>query len=243
MSQLSKSIIGKIKKKDLKPTPKWVFLLKRSFVWGLFGISVLFGSLAIGMIFFQVRDAGWDIYSQMDEGLAEFVLLALPYFWIILMIGFLVLAYYDFRHTKKGYRYNIFAIIGLSLLISLVLGSTLYASGFSEKIENFFQEIPHYEKLHFGKRILWQRPDQGLLAGTIIRVQKDKIIILQDFKKRPWEVDAKDAKIKPGVRLEKGQRVRMIGEKLDDHEFKAFGIAPWQPPPPPPGLIFRRTGM
>ena len=228
MSQLSKSIIGKIKKKDLKPTPKWIFLLKRSFVWGLFGISVLFGSLAIGMIFFQVRDAGWDIYSQMNEGLAEFVLLALPYFWIILMIGFLALAYCDFRHTKKGYRYNIFAIIGLSLLISLVIGSTLYASGFSEKIENFFQEIPHYEKLHFGKRILWQRPDQGLLAGIIIRIQDDKIFLLQDFKQHPWKVDAKDAKIRPGVRLEKGQRVKMIGEKLEFGRFHATVIGPWR---------------
>ena len=228
MSQVSKSILNKIKKEKIKPTPKWVFLLKNSFVWGLFGISVLFGSLAIGMIFFQVRDAGWDIYSQMDEGLAEFVLLALPYFWVLLMIGFITLAYYHFRHTKTGYRYNVFAIIGLSLLISLVLGSTLYASGFSERIENFFQEIPHYEKLQVGKRILWQRPDQGLLAGTIIRIQDDKIFLLQDFKQRPWKVDAKGAKIRPGVRLEKGQRVKMIGEKLEVGRFHATVIGPWR---------------
>lgn len=240
MSQLSKSIIGKIKKKQIKPTPKWVFLLKNSFIWGLFVLSVLFGSIALSIIFFQYRDAGWDIYSQMGEGVVEFVLLALPYFWIILMIGFIVLAYYNFRHTKTGYRYNVFAIVGLSLMISLILGSTLYASGFSEKLENLFQEIPHYEKLHFGKQMLWQRPGEGLLAGTVLRVQKDKIFLLQDFKRQVWEVDAKDAKIGPGVMLEKGQRIRMIGEKAGDHEFRAFRIAPWKPPPPSPGLLFRR---
>ncbi len=228
MSNLSKSIIDKIKKGRLKPTSKWIFHFKHSVMWGLFGLSVLFGSIAISIIFFQFRDAGWDIYSQMNDGVVEFVLLALPYSWLILMVGFLTLAYYHFRHTKKGYRYNIFAIIGLSLLTSLILGSALYASGFSERLETLFQEIPHYEKLHFGKRMLWQRPDHGRLAGTIIRVHDDKIFILHDFRQRQWEVDAKGAKIRPGVMLEKGQHVRMIGEKLGVGRFHATVIGPWR---------------
>ncbi|MCK5616558.1 hypothetical protein KAR91_82615, partial [Candidatus Pacearchaeota archaeon] len=159
MSNLSKSIIDKIKKEKVKPTPKWVFLLKYSVVWGLFVTSVIFGSIAMSIIFFQYRDATGDIYNQIGDGVVEFVLLALPYFWILLMVGFLALAYYHVRHTKAGHRYNVFAIIGLSVITSLILGSALYASGFSEKLENLFQEIPHYERLHVGKRILWQRPN------------------------------------------------------------------------------------
>lgn len=228
MSNLSKSIIDKIKKANVKPTPKWVFFMKNSFVWGLFGASVLLGSIAFSIIFFQFRDADYDLYQQMDDGVIEFILLALPYFWLILMAGFLLLANYHFRHTKGGYRYNVFAIIGLSLLASVILGSTLYAGGFSEKLDNLFQEIPHYEKLHIGKRMLWQRPDHGRLAGTIKQVEKDKILILEDMRKQTWWVDINEAKLRLDLKLEEGERIRMIGEKLNDKQFRAHMIAPWR---------------
>ena len=239
MSNLSKSIIDKIKKKHLKPTSKWIFHFKHSIMWGLFGLSVLFGSIAISIIFFQFRDAGWDIYSQMNDGVVEFILLALPYFWLVLMVGFLTLAYYHFRHTKKGYRYNIFAIIGLSLLTSLMLGSALYASGFSERLETLFQEIPHYEKLHVGKRLLWHRPDQGFLAGTILQMGNGKIILLQDFRQEKWNVDIQDAKARKDIELKRGLRVRITGTDMGKHEFKAFGVAPWHRPMEPPPFFQR----
>lgn len=228
MSNLSKSIIGKIKKEKVKPTPKWVFLFKHSVVWGLFTVSVLLGSIAVSIIFFQYRDATGDLYGKIGCGVSEFILLALPYFWIVLMIAFLALAYYHFRHTQKGYRYNVFAIIGLSLFISIVLGSVLHAIGFSEKLENLFQEIPHYEKLHFGKRMLWQKPNAGRLAGAIIQIEDDKVLILQDFNKNVWWVETENAQKHPAVILEKGERIRSIGERLEDGYFRADIIAPWR---------------
>lgn len=242
MSILSKTIIGKIKKGQVKPTPKWVFLFKRSFVWGLFVTSVLFGSIAIGIIFFQIRDAGWEIYNQMKDGWAEFILLALPYFWLLLMVLFLALAYYHFRHTKTGYRYNVFAIIGLSLVVSLVFGSVLYATGFSGRLEAFFQEIPHYEKLHIGKRMLWQRPEKGFLSGTIIQVTEGEILILQDFQEHAWWVDITRARIHPEVILQEAEKIKMLGKPEEGGYFIAEMISPWRritPPPFPPPIRMR----
>ncbi len=231
MSNLSKSIIDKIKKEKVKPTPKWVFLLKYSVVWGLFVSSVVFGSIAMSIIFFQYRDATGEIYNQMGDGVVEFTLLALPYFWILLMIGFLLLAHYHFHFTKKGHRYNVFAIMGLSLIVSLVLGSALYASGFSEKLENLFQEIPNYERLHIGKRMLWQRPNAGRLAGTIMQIEGEKILILQDFQQNVWWVETQNAKRHPQVILQKGERIRAMGERLEGGHFRADIIGPWRKRP------------
>lgn len=228
MSNLSKSIIGKIKKEKIQPTPKWVFLLKNSVVWGLFGLSVLFGSIALSIIFFQARSTGWDIYRQLDDGMVEFILLTLPYFWILLMVGFLLLALYHFRHTKIGYRYNVFAIIGLSLIVSLVLGATLYASGFSGKLETLFQKIPHYEKLHIGKQMLWQKPERGRLAGTILDLKGSKILILQDLRKNSWKINISNAQIEGDLTLKKGHRIRMVGEILRVGHFQAEVIGPWR---------------
>lgn len=228
MSHVSKSIISKIKEGKIKPTPKWVFLLKHSVVWGLFGFSVLLGSIAVSIIFFQYCDADWNVYSQMNDSILEFVLLALPYFWLLLMVGFLALAHYNFRHTKTGYRYNVFVILGLSLLTSLLLGSALHASGFSEKLENVFQQIPHYEKLNVGKRILWQRPGKGLLAGTIVQIEDKKVLILQDLKQQSWWVDIERARSRPNFIPVVQMKVKMVGRRVSPGNFDADLIGPWR---------------
>ncbi|MBU1017630.1 hypothetical protein KKA33_01225 [Patescibacteria group bacterium] len=242
MSQLAQSIIGKIKKEKVKPTPKWVFLFKRSVIWGLFGLSVLFGSMAMSIILFQLRDMDYSVYKEMGSSLAGFVLLALPYFWVLLLIGFLALACYHLRHTKSGYRYNVFAIIGLSLVASILFGTGLYATGVSGNLEKAFRKIPYYERLHFGKRIIWNNPEQGFLAGTIIHMGDGRIILLRDLKQESWRVDIEKTKMRREFEMERGVRIRLIGTATGDYEFEAFGIAPWLRPMEPPPL-FRRMEL
>ncbi|MBN2096355.1 hypothetical protein JW752_03050 [Candidatus Peregrinibacteria bacterium] len=242
MSEFAKSIIDKIKKAHLKPIPKWVFLLRRSVVWGSFGLSVLFGSMAVSIILFQIKDMDYEVYREMGSSLTGFVLLALPYFWLVLLIGFLALAYYHLRHTKSGYRHNVFAIIGLSLVVSVLLGASLYATGISENLEKVFRRIPNYERLHFGKRMLWNNPEQGFLAGTIIHMGDGRIILLRDLEQGSWRVDIEKAKMRREFEMERGVRVRLTGTATGDYEFKAFNIAPWlRPMNPPP--IFRRMEL
>jgi hypothetical protein len=238
MSDLSKNILEKIKNEKVKPTPKWVFLLKRSFIWGLFAVSVLIGSLAMGLILFQIQDADYASFHRMGHGPLEFMLFALPYFWVVLMAGFVALAFYNFRHTEGGYKHGVFAIVCLSVASSLVLGSTLYASGLTERLDRLLNTIPHFEELNFGKRLMWQRPDRGFLAGTILQLDKNQALVLQDFAKKTWWVDIQKAEIDPPSILEAGARIKAIGEKLDPTHFDALLVTPWhhgdRPPFPPP---------
>jgi len=227
MSNLIKNIIGKIKKEKIKPTPRWVFLLKRSVILGLFVISILFGSIAVSIIFCQINDADWEIYSKMDNNFLGFVVTALPYFWIILMIGFLALAHYNFRHTKTGYRHNVFAVFGLSIFISFILGTFFHLSGMSDKLEDAFHCIPKYEKLHYGKQFLWQRPERGFLSGTIVRLEDGKIIMLQDFDSNDWLVDIGDLPLIPPPMFHEREMVKMIGDMLDPYRFHARFVTPW----------------
>lgn len=241
MSKLSKSILETIQREKVKPTPKWVFLLKRSVVWGLFATSVLIGSIALGLILFQIEEADYASFHQMGRGPFEFIALALPYFWILLMGGFVALAFYHFRHTEGGYKTGVFAIVGLSLACSLTLGFAFHASGLTEKLDRLLTTIPQYERLNFGKRMLWQRPDQGFLSGTILMIEEDNAIVLQDFGKQQWNVRTERARISPWAILEPGERIKAVGEKMDPTHFDAIFIAPWMggrrrtlPPPPFP---------
>jgi hypothetical protein len=241
MSDLSHIILEKIQTEKVKPTPKWVFLLKRSSVWGLFVLSVLIGSAALGLVFFQFQDADYASFHRMGHGPFEFVLLALPYFWVALMASFVILAFYNFRHTEEGYKYGVFAIVGLSLLSSLILGSAFYASGYTEKLDGVLNAIPHYEDLNFGKRILWQRPEEGFLAGTILRLDKDQVLVLQDFGNKTWWVNIGKAEINPPSIVEVGARIKAVGERQGPDRFDARLVTPWRygerPPfPPPPSM-------
>lgn len=238
MSNLSESILKIIRTNKIKPTPGWVFLFKRSVIWTLFGISVLLGGIAVSLILFQINDADWEAYSEMKGGVTEFALLSLPYFWIVLMIGFLILAFLNFRHTKRGYRYGAFAIVGLSLIFSAIFGSVMYSTGCSEYMEESLVQIPHYEELHYGKRVLWQRPDQGFLSGTILQFDNGNILILQDIGKQAWWVDIGKARLGHRLIIMEGLRVKMIGEKMSEGKFRAEVISPWRnslkiPPPLP----------
>jgi len=227
MSHLIENVIEKIKDGNIKPTPRWVFILKWSAIWCLFIISVLMGSIAVSLIIFQISDTDWTIYSQMSHNWLEFILWALPYFWIILMVIFLALAHYNLRHTKKGYKYNVFAVLGLSIILSIVLGGVFYFSRLSEKVEGaLLSTIPQYEKLHYGKQVLWQRPEQGFLAGTVIELNGN-VFVLQDLDSRNWEVDTLDSDLIPGFVLRQRAMVKMIGDFLDAGKFHAKVISPW----------------
>jgi hypothetical protein len=228
MSDLIKNIIGKIKKEEIKPTPRWIFLLKRSVIIGLFILSILLGSIAVSIIFYQIHDADWDIYSKMDNNLLSFAVTALPYFWIILMIGFLALAYYNFHHTKTGYRHGVFAVCGLSIFISVILGTIIHVSGLSENIEDVFHCIPNYENLHYGKKILWQRPEKGFLSGTILQLNDDKMIIIKDFNRHAWQIDIDTLPpMMPPHEFFAQERIKIIGDMLGPDEFRARMVSPW----------------
>ena len=48
MGKISKNVIEKIKKKEIKPIPKWQFLLKDSFLRILSVVNIVFGSIGFG---------------------------------------------------------------------------------------------------------------------------------------------------------------------------------------------------
>jgi hypothetical protein len=55
-NDFQKRILEKIKKEDIKPIPRWFFVLKNSFFVSLFGISIFIGSLAFSLLFYIFSD-------------------------------------------------------------------------------------------------------------------------------------------------------------------------------------------
>lgn len=230
MKNISNKVLKQIKNNNIKLKPRWYFVTKNYFIWTIFGISIILGSLAFSMILFMVKQLDWDIYHYIGDSFLKTVFISLPYLWLIFLILFTGVAYYNFIHTKKGYRFKFTSILLISLIISIILGTGFYFNGFSERLENVFSEkISYYHRLVYTREKQWMQPQRGLLAGTIteLTLSKNSFIFL-DLENNRWKIDISKTiwkgKLAPSVSL----KIKLIGKMEYNHIFKAIEIRPWQ---------------
>lgn len=211
--ELSLKVLEEIKDKKISPKPKWNFLLKSYTMWALFGLAIVIGSLSTSIILFLVFN------SRIPEELTwlQHLVILFPYFWVIVLVIFLFIAWFNFSHTEKGYRYNSYVVILASVLISLIFGSSIYILGGAEDLEElFYSKIPIYKILiHSQDRILIDQ-DNGRIAG-IARDVNTTYLILQDFSGKVWIVSYPTST----PPFKSGNRLLVYGEKISEEEFRA----------------------
>jgi hypothetical protein len=229
MTDISKNILQKIKKEKIQPYSKKHFLLKKSIVWTLFGLSILLGIVASSVTIFQLKHTDWDLYDRSNYSLLEFLAIVIPYFWLIFLMIFIGIAYNYFRRTEKGYRYHTLLIIAISIIVSIIGGIGVYQTGFSERIEAVFQEnIPVYRMINRGRHRMWMSPEQGLLAGEIKEIISAEEIELIDLHGNNWVIDISRAFWRGRLRPEVGLEIKLIGKIKFKGQFVATEIRPLQ---------------
>lgn len=225
--QISKKITERIKKENIKPSPKWHFLFKNGVFWFLFAISIILGSLAFSIVIFEFSESEVNLFGRLS--FADLVINYLPIFWFLFLSAFIGLAYYGAKHTKKGYKFSPLLLLFSSVAISSVLGILIFAFGVAEKTEDVFaRNIKIYKGLHERKQDIWMRTEKGLLAGEILSIDKEKkIIVLKDFEGIKWSVDFNNTPKIPEFIFQNGMKVRIVGKKTDKNNFVAVMIKPW----------------
>jgi hypothetical protein len=76
-NNLEKRILDKIKKENIKPLPRWFFILKNSFFLSIFGISIFMGSLSFSIIFYIFSDNLSYILEKYDFDKLKYAI----FFW------------------------------------------------------------------------------------------------------------------------------------------------------------------
>jgi len=226
MTDISKETLEKIKKEQVQPKPRWYFLTKNYFYWLMFVLTTVLGGIAFGMIMFITDDLDWDIYHYLGISLPKAIIISLPYLWIILLLFFLFITYYNFIHTRTGYRYRLVVIFCLSLLISALLGLGFYHYGWTETVDRGLRDrIPGYHHLVYSGQKQWMQPEKGLLSGTIIEIKpEENTLWLEDDLGQKWQIDFSQAHLKGITSLAPNVKIRIIGQKLAEHSFKAEEI-------------------
>lgn len=228
MSAKADEILKCIRENKIKPCSKWKFLLKNYLFWSLFGLSTLIGAMAVSVIFFILTNNDWDIYRYLGKSFLSYILILMPYFWIVVLIFLTGTAYFNYRCTRKGYLFNPYGVIFTSIFISIILGGALFGFGMGEKVEDIFtRNIPYYAGVNMQKKIIWNNPEKGLLAGEIIEIRNENSFSLKDLSYERWEVEGDDIRWRDNRVRKVGQNVKIIGKIKDKNIFIAVEVRPW----------------
>lgn len=224
---ISKKIVGQIKKEKISPKPR-VFNYKSFLFWLIFGLLIILGGIAFSLILISIFSFGRDVFQYASGGFLKIVLISIPYFWVILFATFAFFGLKAFRLTKYGYRQSFILILTIIILASFSLGALLYILGIGKIMHRAMADnIPRYHQMTPTKESQWARPEMGMMGGEIVNVGRD-FIVVKDLKNRNIKVIyLKDTIIGGNVKLEKGERVRVVGERIDVKTFRAKIIRPW----------------
>ena len=185
------NIIDKVLKaiKDQKPQARWKFRLKDYALWLAGVLSVLIGSFSVSVAIYMLVNNDWLLGQQISGTFWAFIFATLPYFWLVAILFLTVLAYYNFRHTSEGYRYQLITLTLGSVLISLFLGAVFYYIGLGQMIdESLYKNIPSYERLASPRRAIWMDVAAGRLAGQVVAIRANDFDLV-DFRHRLWGVE------------------------------------------------------
>lgn len=227
MGKVSKNVLEKIKKTGIKPIPKWQFMLKNSFVWGLFIVNLVLGAIGFAVVIYLLvnNDAVWDF--SLTTNIFQWILLAIPVAWIALTLFFLFVAYYNFKNTEDGYKTAVWSKLLINIGIAVLLGLILYTSGFSARMNRHLSDsIPFYSHTLDVREEVWMRPEEGFLSGDILSVN-EKAIQLKDLDGNEWSIGYEDAAVKYRVVLDVGERIKILGNVVSEKVFEASEIRPW----------------
>jgi len=225
---LSEKVFATIKEKKIQQKAKWTFLL-RDYVVRIFGImSLLVGGLAFSVIIYMMQNNSWGEYSYVSDSFLQFIFLTLPYFWIVFLVLFVVIADYNIRHAKKGYRYRLPVVVLGSVMVSLVLGGFFYNIGMGQAIDDVLSKnTKYYEQFINPGFKMWHNPEKGLLSGKIISLESENELEFEDIEAKRWLVFYnKENCIVRGHEPSIGLHLRLFGTTLGDNSFEAKKIIP-----------------
>jgi len=227
MTQLSQNIVGKIKHDHIAPVPRWHFLLKSYAFWLFLGVSILLGSLSFSVIVHIINSGDLDMMSHLQGNMFTSAVMLLPYFWFLSLCVCELVAYYNWKHTRFGYRFRRRWIMFSSIVASVFFGSVLYALGMGQTIDDaMVAGVPFYDQSkHFARQQIWMQPDRGLLVGKVVQVDDPSgNIVIKDENGNSWNIDESAIPPKSHVAIKKGKIVKIMGKKEGDSGFAAKEI-------------------
>ena len=104
----------------------------------------------------------------------------------------------------------------------ITVGSAANFVKMGKIVDDFaYHQLPFYRDFMPGMEHMWQRPEEGFLAGRIVSMGQSKMSII-DLKNSAWEVVfSQDMQTRGVLDLNKNEIVRIIGKDQGENVFEA----------------------
>jgi len=221
MSNLSKSVLDKIQKGEVKLKPRWQFVLVHVVLWGAVVFSIILGSLATGVVLREVIYTNWDFVPHLGKGPVKGFLFLIPYFWIGTLILVVCASSWLLSKTKKGYRFKPWMFVLSTVLISVLIGTGMFFSRLSDRFDDAVcDHLQPCSMLKKHREMMWLAPEHGVLAGRILEIKGKELWVVNDMTGKKWNVLVGECGFKPRIDLP----IVAHGKKLGENKFKAEKI-------------------
>jgi len=210
-NSISDTTLKLIKKKHLKPIPRWEFIAKN---WGLW--TALFFCLLFLILGFAL-----SIFGLVDN-------IIVPYLWLIIAIIFFVLSYLLFQKTKHAYHFPHWQVIIAMSAMAFILGTAFFKIGLARRLDSSLEnKIPRYRDIVPVKVETWSRPELGYLSGIITKIIDDSKFEITDFSGKNWQINGNNIIVKGRLKIDIGTEIKLIGSQSDKDTFTVSEIRPW----------------
>lgn len=226
----AEKVIQKIDQDKLVPIARWHFTLRNSGFWTLWGLSIILGACATAATIFVFLNSGWTYRAVTHNSLFKFILDVIPFFWIVSLVAMIAFGYFNIRHTKRGYRFSFYLVVLLSVVISFIGGTLIYAAGIARNIDNIRRPLPFSRPIMSVKEGSWNNPEAGLLAGEVVSFdEKESVFKVKLFSGEEKNVSTVELSEENLEILEEGKKIRIIVGPVaqDSNVFIACAVLPW----------------
>lgn len=224
-SVLCASVFDRIEKDHVAPLPKWQFLCVEYGIWTLWALSVLFGAIAFSVLIFFITHAGFAVYEATHDSAFDLFIDILPLAWVGVFGLMALLAHYNLRHTKCGYKYTVLRVLVSSIVFSFIGGLVLHAIGMSVLVDSFMaKQSSVFPALERFEHRIWQQPKEGRMMGVFIsHSSTSDVALFSDAKGVVWQLNTAELTPLDMDTLYSGKRVHVIGIPSTTTESYVYG--------------------
>ncbi len=230
-NNLTKSVLEKIKKEQIKQVPKYKFIMRNYASWLFVIFSIIVSAMAISIIILSFFNMNISIAGRASGGIIRHIMLFVPYFWFLILSLFIIFGLGNFIHTKYGYRHGYIFVVVISLILSSFFGFLIYSIGGAYKVEHYIRNASfnYYVDSELRREQMWTHADSGLLAGVQLNTIDGDIdrFDLVDFTGKTWEIDSNKLDDKDLAIIAVVGKIAIIGTKKVGNVFEACKIIPW----------------
>ncbi|MFM2383968.1 MAG: hypothetical protein RIQ72_540, partial [Candidatus Parcubacteria bacterium] len=203
-------VLSRIEQEGIKPHGRWYFILKNELLWSIGILTVLIGACAVSAALYNLSHTEFELYQVTHDSALLFFYDMMPFVWIFGLLIFIGIGYIQIRHTKKGYKYPLYILVGGMLLISIALGVMLHSIDIGKRTEEVFgRYIPFHRSGEMIRQDRWINAPKGIVAGEVILVDT-QMFAVKDFKGEQWLIATEFLGPRDMFLVATGTKVRIV---------------------------------